>query len=166
MPSRRLSWIWISTSAAMIDRPSPNHNARTAPIRCVVLHNDASPKESATLSWTGTPDSKVSYHVLVGRDGTCYRLVPDQRRAWAVGKSAWRGVTDVNGVSLNLAFSNRNDGKEPLTDAQIAQAKNVIASWRQRWRIEDVTTHAITARPIGRKHDPESAPNFRLETFL
>lgn len=150
---------------SMTDRPSPNHNARTAPIRCVVLHNDASPKESATLSWTSTPASKVSYHVLVGRDGTCYRLVPDTRRAWAVGKSAWQGVKDVNGVSLNLAFSNRNDGKEPLTDAQMAAAKQVIAEWRAKWLIEDVTTHKIVARPVGRKHDPEAAPNFELALF-
>lgn len=149
----------------MIDRPSPNHNARSHPIRCVVLHNDGSPRESSTLSWTSSPQSQVSYHVLIGRDGTCYRLVDDTRRAWAVGVSAWRGVRDVNGVSLNLAWSNRNDGTEPLTDAQIAQAKHVIASWRQKWLIEDVTTHKIVARPIGRKHDPESATNFKIEDY-
>ncbi len=121
--------------------------------------------ESATLSWCASPQSQVSYHVLVGRDGVCYQIVPDERRAWAVGKSAWRGVTDVNGVSLSLAFSNRNDGHEPLTDAQIAAAKDVIAGWRAKWQIEDVTTHKIVARPIGRKSDPEAAPNFRLEMF-
>lgn len=149
----------------MIEKPSPNCNGRPGPIRCVVLHNDASPKESATLSWTSTPVSKVSYHVLVGRDGTCYRLVPDERRAWAVGVSAWNGVRDVNGCSLNLAFSNRNDGTEPLTPEQIEAAKHVIAKWRTKWLIEDVTTHKIVARPVGRKHDPEAAPNFRLEDF-
>lgn len=149
----------------MIDRPSPNHNARSAPIRVVVLHCDAAPKESATLSWCATPVSRVSYHVLIGRDGTCYRLVPDERRAWACGKAAWQGVTDVNSVSLNLAFSNRNDGKELLTDAQIVAAKNVITSWRQTWQIEDVTTHKAIARPVGRKNDPDRAPNFDLEMF-
>lgn len=149
----------------MIERPSPNHNARSHPIRIVVLHSDASPKESATLSWTSTQKSQVSYHVLVGRDGTCYRLVPDNRRAWAVGKSAWRGVTDVNGISLNLAFSNRNDDKELLTDAQIIAANQVIAYWKARWQIEDVTTHKLVARPEGRKKDPEAAPNFRIKDF-
>ena len=149
----------------MKDSPSPNHNARSTTIRCIVLHNDASPKESATLSWCASPKSKVSYHVLVGRDGTCYRLVDDKRRAWAVGVSAWRGVKDVNGVSLNLAWSNRNDGTEPLTETQIAAARQVIADWRAKWQIEDVTTHKIVARPVGRKHDPESAPNFDLEMF-
>lgn len=150
----------------MLERLSPNHNARSHPIRCIVLHNDASPKESATLSWCASPKSQVSYHVLIGRDGTCYRIVPDTRRAWACGVSAWRGVTDVNGVSLSLAFSNRNDGKEPLTDAQMVAAKQVIAAWRATWQIEDVTTHKIVARPVGRKHDPEAAPNFRREDFL
>jgi N-acetylmuramoyl-L-alanine amidase len=101
----------------------------------------------------------------VGRDGSVYRLVPDTRRAWAVGKSAWRGVTDVNGVSLNLAFSNRNNGKELLTDAQIVAAQRVIADWKAKWQIEDVTTHKIVARPVGRKSDPEAAPNFVLEMF-
>ena len=149
----------------MIERPSPNHNARSHPIRLICLHADASPKESATLSWTASPKSQVSYHVLVGRDGTCYRIVDDTRRAWAVGKSAWRGVTDVNGVSLNLAFSNRNDGKELLTPAQVISAKQVIADWRAKWQIEDVTTHKIVARPVGRKHDPEAAPNFFLEDY-
>lgn len=150
----------------MIDRPSPNHNARSHPIRCIVLHNDGSPNEAATLSWCASPKSQVSYHVLIGRDGTCYRIVPDTRRAWAVGKSAWRGVQDVNGVSLSLAWSNRNDGTEPLTAAQIEAAKQVIAAWKAKWQIEDVTTHKIVARPVGRKHDPESAPNFRLEDFV
>ncbi len=149
----------------MIDRPSPNHNARLHPIRLVVLHNDGSPNERATLSWCASQKSQVSYHVLVGRDGTCYRLVPDTRRAWAVGVSAWQGVTDVNGVSLSLAFSNRNDGKEPLTEAQMVAAKQVIADWKATWQVEDVTTHKIVARPVGRKHDPEAAPNFRLEDF-
>ena len=150
----------------MIDRPSPNHNARSHPIRCIVLHNDASPREASTLSWCASPKSQVSYHVLIGRDGTCYRLVDDKRRAWAVGKSAWRGATDVNGISLSLAFSNRNDGVERLTAEQIEVAQAVIADWKATWAIEDVTTHKIVARPVGRKHDPESAPNFQLGEFL
>lgn len=159
----------------MIDRPSPNRNGRPGPIRCVVIHCDASPNEEATLSWTGAAKSKVSYHVLVGRDGTAYRIVPDELRAWAVGYAVWRGVKDVNGCSLSVAFSNRNDGKEPLTPAQVAGVKAVIAAWRAKWHIEDVTTHKIVSRwPDGtilkngarRKHDAEAAPNFSLQDFL
>ena len=149
----------------MIDRLSPNQNGRSHPIRVIVLHCDASPNEESTLSWVQAPVSKVSYHVLIGRDGTCYRIVPDTRRAWAVGKSVWRGVTDVNTISLNLAFANRNDGNERLTPAQIEAAKNVIAEWKAKWRVEEVTTHKVVARPVGRKNDPDKAPNFDLEDY-
>ncbi len=158
----------------MIERPSPNHNARSHPIRCIVLHADGSPKESATLDWVSRPESKVAYHVLIARDGTCYRIVPDERRAWGVGYAAWRGVKDVNSVSLSLAFSNRDDGKERLTDAQIAAAKPIIAAWRAKWAIEEVTTHKIVSRfqdgrelhdGQRRKNDPEMAPNFVLSDY-
>ena len=163
-----------------VPRLSPNQNGRPGPIRCIVLHSDASPNEAGTLSWIQSPQSKVSYHILVGRDGTCYRCVPDERRAWAVGYSAWRGVRDVNGCALNVAFANLNNGKEPLTAAQIAAVKEVIAAWRAKWQIEDVTTHQIvsrfadgkefhvsplTGKKVRRKHDPESAPNFSLAEF-
>lgn len=151
----------------MIERPasSPNHNARTQAIRCVVIHADASPNEGGTLSWIASAKSKVSYHVLIGRAGTIYRIVPDVRRAWAVGIAKWRGVRDVNGCSLSVAFANRNDGKELLTEAQIMAVKTVILAWRQKYQIEEVTTHKIVAWPAGRKHDPEAAPNFVLADF-
>lgn len=156
-------------------RLSPNQDARAHPIRVIVIHADASPNEQGTLGWLENPKSKVSYHVLVGRKGTKYRCVPDERRAWAVGYSAWRGARNINGIALNVAFANRNDGKEPLTAAQIASAREVIAEWRAKWQIEDTTTHQIVSRwkdgrelhnGQRRKHDPESAPNFQLSEFL
>jgi len=150
----------------MVERPSPNHNARPAPIRLIVLHADASPNEEATLSWLESPKSQVSYHVLIGRDGTCYRIVPDTRRAWHAGKAAWNGVSDVNGVSLGVAVSNRQDGKELITPAQFTALRQVIADWKAKWQIEAVVTHKMCARPVGRKHDPEAAPNFKVDEWL
>ncbi len=163
-----------------VARLSPNQDARPAAVRVIVIHSDASPNEKATLGWIENPDSKVSYHILIGRKGTKYRCVPDTRRAWAVGYSAWRGARNINGISLSVAFANRNDGTEPLTPEQIASCKEVIAHWRNIWHIEDVTTHKIvsrwkdgkelrlnphTGKMERRKHDPESAPNFDLDMF-
>jgi N-acetyl-anhydromuramyl-L-alanine amidase AmpD len=162
-------------------RLSPNQDARAHPIRVIVIHADASPNEQGTLGWLENPKSKVSYHVLIGRTGTKYRCVLDGRRAWAVGYSAWRGARNINGIALSVAFANRNDGKEPLTAAQIASAREVIAEWRTKWKIEDTTTHQIvsrwkdgkelrlnphTGKMERRKHDPESAPNFDLRDFV
>ena len=145
-------------------RRSPNHGPRgKARIRYIVLHADASPKEEATLSWICSAASKVSYHVLVHRDGGLTRCVTDDRSAWACGESEWQGLRFLNRYSLSLAFANLNNNAEYLTARQVEAAKRVIAEWQGKYPIEDVLTHAMIAP--GRKSDPDRIPNFHLETF-
>ena len=141
-------------------RLSPNHSSRRgARIRWVVLHADASPTEEATLGWVCSPRSEVSYHQLVHRDGTVTRCVPDDRAAWACGVSAWQGVSGLNRHSLSLAFANRHDGRERLTEAQVDTMMRLVAACKAAHpSIEDVLTHAMIAP--GRKSDPDYIPNF------
>ena len=149
----------------MVTHPSPNHNDRRGQqVSVIVLHADASPTERGCLSWMQSSESKVSYHVLIGRDGAVYTCVPYDRRAWHAGKSEWRGHKDVNGISIGVAFSNKNDGKEPLTEKQKASARQVIASIRAKYgAVLPVTTHAKIAP--GRKTDPEHVPGFSLANY-
>lgn len=140
---------------------TPHESSRAGrPIRLIVLHADASPRESSTIHWLQHPDSEVSYHVLIHRDGTSTRFVEDARNAWHSGKSVWRDVVGVNRISLGLSFSNRQDGKEALTSDQLATARAWIAHWRAIHPIEEVVTHTMVSP--GRKFDPERAPNFAL----
>lgn len=148
-----------------LTHPSPNHNVRgSKSVKLIVLHADASPNEKGCLSWIQSSESKVSYHVLIGRDGTVYTCVPYDRRAWHAGKSEWHGEKDVNGISIGVSFSNRNDGKEPLTDQQKVAAKKVIAEIRTKYGALPVTTHAQIAP--GRKNDPEQVPGFSLTEYV
>jgi N-acetylmuramoyl-L-alanine amidase len=141
-------------------RPSPNHSSRRgAKIRWIVLHADASPSERATLDWICSPRSAVSYHLFVHRDGTVTRCVPDDRAAWACGVSAWDGVQGLNRHSISIAFANRHDGKERLSDAQIDAMMRLVQSCKALHpTVEDVLTHAMIAP--GRKSDPDYIPNF------
>ena len=149
-----------------LTHPSPNHNDRRGQeIRLIVLHADAAPNERGCLSWMQSSESKVAYHVLIGRDGTVYTCVSYDRRAWHAGKGEWDGSKDVNGISIGVAFSNRNDGREPITAAQKAACQTVIADIRKRYGNLPVTTHAAVARPLGRKNDPEIAPGFDLSDY-
>ena len=144
--------------------PSPNHNTRgTQAVKVIVLHADASPNEKGCLSWLQSSESKVSYHALVGRDGKVYTVVPYDRRAWHAGKAVWEGHKDVNGISVGLCFSNKNDGKEPLTEAQKKAMVALIANVRLKYGQIPVTTHARVSP--GRKNDPEQVPNFKLEDY-
>lgn len=153
----------------MVEVPvhTPNFNSRGGKsIRLIVLHADASPSSAATRSWIQNPASKVSYHLEVERDGAVVRYVADDQRAWAVGVGEWRGLRDLNSISLSASFANRNDGKELLTAVQIERMREIVLRWKAEYpTIEDVTTHTAVARPVGRKNDPDRAPNFRISDF-
>lgn len=143
---------------------SPNHNARTKPIRLIVLHATAGKTDGGDLAWICNPRSKVSYHVCIGRDGTVHRVVDPTRRAWHAGVAQWQGVKDVNAISLGLAWCNRHDGTEPLTAKQLAAARAVIDEWTARFpTIEAIATHMEVAP--GRKTDPHLIPNFVREDW-
>lgn len=148
-----------------LSHPSPNQGPRPPGVRprLIVLHADAGRSDAGTVAHIQSPASRVSYHTLIGRDGRRYTFVAPEARAWACGKSVWRGVPDVNDFSLSVALANRHDGTERITVAQVAELQAVIAEWRARFPIEAVTTHAAIAP--GRKDDPNRVVGFRLEDF-
>lgn len=145
-------------------RLSPHCSSRgRVPVRFIVLHADVAPVESATIRWLLDPRSRVSYHALVHRDGNVTRFVRDTQAAWACGESSWQGVHYLNRHSLSLAFANRHDFKERLSEAQRTTARRLIDAWRAAHPIEAVLTHAMISP--GRKADPAQIPNFLLQDY-
>ncbi len=140
----------------MIDAPSPHQSLRAGrTVRLVVIHGDAGKSDAGTLAWLKDPASMVSYHYLVGRDGTVYRCVPEGRKAWHAGKSAWKGLEvqgSVNACSIGVAFA--NDGTEPYRDAQYLAGAKLVREILDRYDLDgdDVVGHADVSP--GRKTDP------------
>lgn len=143
-------------------RPSPHHSPRTKAISAIVLHSDASKSAAATIGWLQQPESKVSYHYLVGRTGSIYQFVRDADEAWHAGVSVLDGEANCNDFSLGLAFSNENNG-EPYTPAALAVMAELCGVLMEKYGIprSRVTTHALVAP--GRKTDP--CPPFDLAAF-
>lgn len=135
-------------------RPSPNHSRRAAAVSAIVLHADAASRIESSLDWVRRPESKVSYHIMVGRTGTVYAVVNPDRKAWHAGRSAFHGVSDVNEFSVGVCLSNRNDGVEPYPAAQLSAAADVCAVLCGVYGIDvsRITTHAVVAP--NRKTDP------------
>ena len=88
--------------------PSPNHDARPphASIDILLLHYTGMKTCQAALERLCDPAAKVSAHYLIDEDGTCYRLVEEDRRAWHAGLSYWAGIRDVNGHSIGIELVN------------------------------------------------------------
>ena len=141
----------------MIDRPSPNHNARPggqAP-DMLMLHYTGMQTAEAALQRLCDPAAKVSAHYTVDEDGTVYTHVPEDRRAWHAGAGFWQGETDINGASIGIEIVNPGHefGYRPFPAVQMA---SVLALSR---RIVD--THRIhPLRVIGHS---DSAPDRKTD---
>lgn len=139
-----------------VDRPSPNHDARTRPVSMVVLHYTDMLSAEEAIERLCDPEAKVSCHYLVTRAGEVVRMVPEERRAWHAGRSYWRGITGINDDSIGIELDNpgHRNGYEPFPDAQIDALIPLLSDLMQRHRITrgNVVGHSDIAP--ARKRDP------------
>jgi N-acetylmuramoyl-L-alanine amidase len=140
----------------IIEAPSPNFDARTAPPDILVLHYTGMRTGPEALDRLRDPEAKVSSHYMVEEDGRIFRLVPEERRAWHAGVSYWKGERNINGVSIGVEIVNPGHefGYRPFPDAQIAAVIALVGDIRSRWMIPDdrIVGHADVAP--ARKEDP------------
>ena len=142
----------------LVDReqPSPNWNARQAPVSMLVLHYTGMRTADEALARLCDPAAEVSAHYLVDEDGTVTRLVDEEKRAWHAGRSYWRGITDVDSASIGIELVNPGHefGYRPFTDAQMEALIPLVAAIKARHDIPraNVVGHSDVAP--SRKLDP------------
>lgn len=90
----------------LIWEPSHNFSSRNGtPIRRIILHCTATNSLSTVLNWFRHPESQVSAHYVVARDGKIYQMVRDSEKAWhAYGQNADSiGIEHVADVREHLS---------------------------------------------------------------
>ncbi len=170
-----------------IQRPSPNFDARTAPVNLVVLHYTGMQDAETALARLTDPEpvagrypgpwqvsdverdaplSRVSAHYVVDEAGRIYSLVPEEHRAWHAGASSWEGEGDVNARSIGVEIVNggHDFGLPDFPDAQIDAVITLLKGVFSRWpelNAKRVVGHSDIAP--ARKADPgEKFPWKRL----
>jgi N-acetylmuramoyl-L-alanine amidase len=140
----------------LIDAPSPNFDARTAPPDMVVLHYTGMPTCDEALARLRDPEAKVSAHYLIDENGRAFALVPEGRRAWHAGVSYWRGERNLNGVSIGVELVNPGHdwGYRAFPEAQIAALLELLAGIRERWDVADARIIGHSDVAPDRKTDP------------
>lgn len=107
-----------------LDRPSPNHGPRPgdAAIDMLILHYTGMRTAAEALDRLCSPEAQVSAHYLIEENGTLWRLVPEERRAWHAGLSFWAGRRDINSVSIGIELANPGHefGYRAFPEAQMA----------------------------------------------
>ena len=147
----------------------------------IVLHETVLDEE-ATVNLFQTPhpndNDQVSYHMLVGQDGSRLRIVPDLNRAFGAGMSAFGDVTQrtklgsvgsINNIALHISLVTPADGRgdtsahSGYTNAQYKTLAEQVLLWQAKFGIPftRLTTHAAVDRSRSR-YDPRS---FRWDFF-
>jgi N-acetylmuramoyl-L-alanine amidase len=169
-----------------IERLSPNCDARTRAVDLVVLHYTGMQDRETALArltdpapvagkfpgpWQDpktapdAPLARVSSHYVVAEDGTIYRVVAENLRAWHAGASSWEGEGDVNARAIGIEIVNGGhdfglpDFPESQIVSVIALLKDILA--RNKLHASRVVAHSDIAPD--RKLDPgEKFPWRRL----
>ncbi|HEX3860648.1 MAG TPA: N-acetylmuramoyl-L-alanine amidase [Stellaceae bacterium] len=149
------------TGLTIRERPSPNHGNRgeppnMRPINMLVLHYTGMQSAAAALDRLCDPEARVSSHYLVEEDGTVWRLVPEERRAFHAGISCWQGEHDLNFVSIGVEIVNPGHewGYRPFPEQQMAAVEALCRDILGRYRIppDRIVAHSDIAPD--RKADP------------
>ncbi len=152
---------YAHSALKIIERPSPNYNERKAAngsvgVQLVVLHYTGMATAAQALARLTDQASQVSAHYVVDDEGSIYRLVAEQHRAWHAGVSYWQGVRDINSVSIGIEITNpgHDYGYRAFPQTQIDAVTALVR--------DIVTRHTLDAAAVvghsdiapGRKIDP------------
>ncbi|GHA55748.1 N-acetylmuramoyl-L-alanine amidase [Pontibacter akesuensis] len=132
---------WVGTTNLGLRRPN-----------LVIIHHTAQHSTEQTLDTFTKPQTQVSSHYVIGRDGKVYHMLNDNLRAWHAGNGRWGNDTDINSSSIGIELD--NNGAEPFSDAQVNSLLQVLALLKETHRIP--TANFIGHADIAptRKSDP------------
>lgn len=125
---------------------SPNYDNRSLAIRRIILHSTASNNVNGTIAWFQNPNSKVSAHYIIDKNGDIYQMVMDDKRAWhAKGEN-----NDSIGIEL-VALPN-----EIMTKQQERALVGLLRYLMTKYGItkSNITGHKFTLSNKGRTTCP------------
>ncbi len=112
----------------VIECPSPNFDARPQDqpegqaVDILLIHYTGMESATAALARMCDQSAKASAHYCIDEDGTLYRLVPEDKRAWHAGVASWAGAGDINARAIGIELVNPGHefGYRAFPEAQMA----------------------------------------------
>ena len=130
---------------------TPNKEGIISPRFCV-LHFTAGSSAESSVAHFQRAKAKASAHLVIGRDGRIWQLVPFNRKAWHAGVSAWAGLEGLNSHSLGIELDNAGRLKKMGDQYQAWFGKlypeNEVIRACHKHELEESFWHAYTETQI------------------
>lgn len=146
----------------VVHKHLPEQGLRDTSENYIVIHYDSSQSVNQAIRYLRKV--RNSYHYIINRDGTIYKLIDPKYKANHAGASEWGGLYDLNNYSIGICL--HNVPPQSYTQKQYLSAAWLIDVLRKRFNIPEshILGHSDVAEPLGRKQDP--GPKFDwLELF-
>ena len=128
-------------------------------VRLIVVHYTGGDSVESAVAWFRNRSSKVSAHVVIGRDGKCAWPVPYNRVAWHAGKSSWGQYSALNVWSIGIELVNLG----PLV--QRGQEFTTLVATGKRIKAKDVYIgyhkNGVSQHRYWHKYTPEQIDKLR-----
>ena len=122
----------------------------------VILHYTGMVDAGAAIRRLTDPASRVSAHYTIDEEGTIYRHVAEEKRAWHAGVAYWRGDAAINARSIGIELVNPGHefGYRPFPDDQINNLLRLLEEISARHKI--APHHFLAHSDVApcRKQDP------------
>jgi N-acetylmuramoyl-L-alanine amidase len=88
--------------------PSPNKGGKLENTRpdTVVIHYTAGASARSSVKTLCAKGTRASAHLVIGREGDIYQLVPFDTVAWHAGRSSYKGRSGFNRYSVGIELDN------------------------------------------------------------
>ncbi len=125
-------------------------------IKYIIYHYTGMKNDSSAIKKLTNPNSKVSCHYYITKNGKLIQMVPDLYISWHAGKSKWKQDESLNKNSIGIEISNpgyelgyRNFNKKQISC--LIKISNILIK-KYKIKKENILGHSDIA-PL-RKKDP------------
>ncbi len=134
-------------------------NPKSNKPRYLIMHYTTGTQIQSTINHFRNPGSGVSTHLVIGRDGRIFQMVPFNHAAYHAGFSFWEGESNLNRASIGIELDNAGrlsevNGRFFKRDHEIPSQRAIEAKhWKSRIRMhfEDFSAEQIqVARLVAR----------------
>lgn len=123
------------------------------PLSALVLHHTAQDTDEECIALFQKPESRVSSHFLVQRDGRLVQFVSLEHRAWHAGPSLLHGRMALNRTSVGVEIT--GDGNRyPFTAAQMETVIRLVGVLTSMFELESPWIAGHQHIAPDRKNDP------------
>ena len=134
---------------------------RLRDIQYLIIHYTGMQSARVSMKRLKNPNSKVSCHYLIDRNGQIYKMIDDANIAWHAGKSKWKNIKNLNKYSIGIEIQNKGHfiNYQNFPKKQISSSIVLIKSLLKKYKIKknNVLGHSDIA-PLRKKDPGEKFP--------